>query len=170
MPVIFAIQALDRACRPLEDVTVDLWHTNSEGFYSADNSGSSSTEQFLREYCANNNQRALQSRWHRGVQVTDANGVVYFKSCFPGWYAGRTNHIHLRFVVNGRVTLDTQLAFPDATCDEIFRNHPDYTGRPQDTTGTRDSVFGASFANYVMEIRKNEDRSMLAFKAVSLNV
>lgn len=170
VPTIFAIQALDRNCNPVPGVIVDLWHTNAEGFYSADNTQSSSTEVFLREYCANNNQRAMNSRWHRGAQVTDADGVAYFKSCFPGWYAGRTNHIHLRFVNNGNVSLDTQLAFPDALCNEIHSGHEEYIGRVQDTTGTRDSVFGSAYSNFVMDIARNEDGSMLAYKAVSLNI
>lgn len=170
VPVVFAIQALDANCEPLEGVVVDLWHTNHEGYYSGDNSASSSQESFLREFCADNNARALASRWHRGVQITDADGVAYFKSCFPGWYAGRTNHIHLRFVHNGQVSLDTQLGFPDAVCNEIFTSNPDYSGQQQDTSGVGDSVFGASFDEYLMAVEKKSDRSMLAYKAVSLNV
>ena len=33
-------------------------------------------------------------RFCRGLQTTDANGVVSFKSFFPGWYNGRDLHIH----------------------------------------------------------------------------
>lgn len=170
VPVIFAIQALDRQCQPMAGVTVDLWHTNCEGYYSGDNSSSSSTEPFMAAFCADNNSRALASRWHRGVQVTDADGVAYFKSCFPGWYAGRTTHIHLRFVNNNSVALDTQLCFSDALCDEIYRTHPDYTGIPKDVANMADSVYGATWSEYLMEVIKNDDRSMLAYKAVSLNV
>ncbi|PRC06847.1 hypothetical protein CQ010_11320 [Arthrobacter sp. MYb211] len=31
----------------------------------------------------------------RGVQLTDANGIVRFTSIFPAYYAGRWPHIHL---------------------------------------------------------------------------
>jgi protocatechuate 3,4-dioxygenase beta subunit len=30
----------------------------------------------------------------RGVQTTDENGVVSFRTVFPGWYNGRALHIH----------------------------------------------------------------------------
>ena len=34
--------------------------------------------------------------WLRGVQQTDEDGIVEFETIVPGWYAGRTPHIHLR--------------------------------------------------------------------------
>jgi protocatechuate 3,4-dioxygenase beta subunit len=37
--------------------------------------------------------------WHcflRGYQVTDANGIARFTTIYPGWYSGRTVHIHVR--------------------------------------------------------------------------
>ena len=34
--------------------------------------------------------------WLRGVQQTDEDGMVEFETIVPGWYAGRTPHIHIR--------------------------------------------------------------------------
>src|SRR4029077_12309785 len=31
----------------------------------------------------------------RGYQITDSNGAVTFKTVVPGWYSGRTIHIHV---------------------------------------------------------------------------
>jgi protocatechuate 3,4-dioxygenase beta subunit len=31
----------------------------------------------------------------RGRQRTDSNGMVAFHTIYPGWYPGRTVHIHL---------------------------------------------------------------------------
>ena len=168
MPVIFAIQALNRSCNPMAGVVVEIWHTNCEGFYSADNSQSSSNDPFQGPYCANYNARAQASRWHRGAQITNGDGVAYFKSCFPGWYSGRTNHIHLAFIDNGRRALATQLSFEDALCNEIHINHPEYIGRRQDTSGTGDIVFGQQHSIFKMQTSHNPDGSMLAYKSVIL--
>ena len=32
----------------------------------------------------------------RGVQFTDSDGRVSFRTIFPGWYAGRATHLHVR--------------------------------------------------------------------------
>ncbi|KAL0933504.1 uncharacterized protein CTRU02_212467 [Colletotrichum truncatum] len=37
----------------------------------------------------------LNESWLRGVQQTGTDGVVRFKTIFPGWYNGRATHIHL---------------------------------------------------------------------------
>ncbi len=37
----------------------------------------------------------------RGVQLTDAHGMARMDTIFPGWYAGRTPHIHVRVHVGG---------------------------------------------------------------------
>ena len=34
--------------------------------------------------------------WLRGVQQTDEDGMVEFETVVPGWYAGRTAHIHVK--------------------------------------------------------------------------
>jgi len=191
VPVIFAFQVLNRNCQPLSGIIVDIWHTNCEGFYSADNSGAAkSSPDWNGPFCANNNQRAMQSRWHRGAQITNAQGEVYFKSCFPGWYAGRSNHLHALFVENGQELLATQFAFTDELNNEIHVNHPEYIGRPQDTPLARDSVFsggfgggfggfggfggggggGGSGANWVMDTKRNEDGSMLAYRSIILDI
>src|SRR5579863_1619737 len=40
----------------------------------------------------------------RGVQITDAHGVVEFKTIYPGHYPGRVNHIHMKVHVGGGAT------------------------------------------------------------------
>ena len=53
-----------------------LWHCTADGNYSLYSSGIT-------------NQNYL-----RGVQVSDASGLVSFTSIFPGCYSGRWPHIH----------------------------------------------------------------------------
>ncbi|WFR73358.1 intradiol ring-cleavage dioxygenase [Prescottella defluvii] len=78
----------------------------------------------------------------RGAQTTDANGVVRFTTIFPGWYTGRTVHIHLKVHIDKKTVLTTQLFFDDALTDEVFSTvspYTDHTGR--DTHNDTDGIF-----------------------------
>src|SRR5207245_9615235 len=66
-------------CVPLKGARVDIWHANSQGIYSAVNDFGTTGKKFLR-----------------GYQVTDGNGTVQFTTIYPGWYQGRTIHIHVK--------------------------------------------------------------------------
>ena len=50
----------------------------------------------------------------RGRQITDANGLVSYTSIFPGWYPGRSTHIHVHvYTTTGQSLLVTQIAYPE---------------------------------------------------------
>jgi protocatechuate 3,4-dioxygenase beta subunit len=50
----------------------------------------------------------------RGRQTTDANGLASFTTIFPGWYTGRTTHIHVHiYNASGTSLKITQIAFPE---------------------------------------------------------
>jgi len=68
-------------CVPLAGAKVDLWHCDAAGRYSdARSRGSSSVgEKFLR-----------------GYQRTNAAGTARFLTIYPGWYGGRTVHVHFK--------------------------------------------------------------------------
>ena len=56
-------------------------------------------------------------RFLRGYQVTDASGVAKFTTVYPGWYQGRSVHIHFKIRTNagGRnAEFVSQLYFDDA--------------------------------------------------------
>lgn len=69
----------ENSCTAMENVQVDIWHCNASGIYSAESSESTSSES-----------------WLRGYQLTDSTGKVSFTTILPGWYSGRTTHIHFR--------------------------------------------------------------------------
>jgi protocatechuate 3,4-dioxygenase beta subunit len=72
---------LGRECAPLPGVLVDLWQCDASGVYSD-----------VRE-------RAFDTRgkqFLRGYQTTDGHGTVAFETIYPGWYPGRTVHIHFK--------------------------------------------------------------------------
>jgi len=77
LPLYMAIHFVDfSTCEPVPDVFFDFWSCNSTGIYS----GVSAT--------ANGNSNTVTSSLNksflRGVQKTDLNGAVQFKSVFPG--------------------------------------------------------------------------------------
>ena len=116
------------SCEPIRDVFVDIWHTDAAGQYSGypgqgDDRADTSGETFLR-----------------GRQVTDAEGRVEFETIYPGWYPGRTVHIHFRaFTSEGRL-IASQLYFPDEVSDAVFESEPYSARGPRGTRNTNDSV------------------------------
>ena len=55
---------------------------------------------------------ATHKTFLRGIQKTDAKGVATFKTIYPGWYQGRTVHIHVKVSLGGNVVHTGQLYFP----------------------------------------------------------
>lgn len=165
LPVRLALQIVDAACEPLRGMAVEVWHTNLEGSYSGQT--------------PNNNmcladQDYASANFFRGTQTTDANGTVFFDTCFPGWYRGRAIHIHLRVSGAGIVVPVSQLFFPEETTAQIFAEHVEYKsfGQP-DTTFSNDNVISGIPAgergNHVLVIEKMSDGAMLASKVVQVS-
>jgi len=109
IPLTLSIYAYDsdNSCAAMANVEVAIWHCHGSGIYSAEDVEDTRGE-----------------TWLRGYQITDSNGLSTFKTIIPGWYAGRTTHIHLRL----RSTYDstttggtntTQLFFPQDVIDTI---------------------------------------------------
>jgi protocatechuate 3,4-dioxygenase beta subunit len=109
-------------CAALPGAAVDLWHCDAQGNYSATSS-------------ANENERFL-----RGRQIAGADGIVEFVTIYPGWYSGRTPHIHLKVFVGTREVATSQLFFPDELSAKIYAKPP-YAARGRaNTTNGEDGV------------------------------
>ena len=64
------------------------------------------------------------------MQVTDGDGLVEFETIYPGWYPGRTAHIHFRAYTEEGSLVSSQLYFPDEVTDVV------YAGAPYSLRGT----------------------------------
>jgi len=125
-------------CRPIKGATVDIWHCDAGGVYSGFGAGSSNRT-FLR-----------------GRQRTDAHGVAHFKTVYPGWYPGRTVHIHVKVHVRGNVVHTGQLFFADATTDAVYRKAP-YSKRPnRDPRNSGDSIFVNGGKRSLLKVKKTK--------------
>src|SRR5918993_3342967 len=85
----FRVSAMEGAgCRPLSGALVDVWQCDAIGVYSGVNdSGSHSRE---------------AKNFLRGYQVTESDGSTQFITIYPGWYPGRTVHIHFKVRVGAK--------------------------------------------------------------------
>ena len=136
MNVQIAVQNRSNGCAPLAGVLVDIWHCDKDGYYS--------------EYGGSGMQSINFQNAHflRGRQTTDAQGIVNFKTIFPGWYPGRAPHIHVEILDASENSLVvTQIAFPTGISDEVYTKATSfYTKGTQDTSNTGDGVFRDSIA------------------------
>jgi len=87
-------------CKRIAGATVEIWHADAGGNYSGIN-GASTT--FLR-----------------GQQTTNGVGRAEFTTIYPGWYMGRTAHIHVKVHVGGTVVHTGQLYFDDTITDALW--------------------------------------------------
>ena len=125
-------------CRPIEGASVDIWHADAGGVYSGFGAGSGNRT------------------FMRGVQKTDANGIATFQTVYPGWYQGRTVHIHVKVHIGGNVVHTGQLFFNDAVTDAVYRRSP-YSKRPNRTTrNAADSIYVNGGSKSLVKIAKRD--------------
>lgn len=111
------------SCRRLRRADVEIWHADTQGAYSGVGSAGAS------------------SRFLRGHQRTNANGVVRFETIYPGWYMGRTPHIHLKVHVGGNEVHTGQLFFRESVSREIYRTRNYRSHGQADTSNATDMIF-----------------------------
>ena len=80
----------------------------------------------------------------RGAQVADPAGIVRFTTIYPGWYAGRTTHIHCKVHIDKQTVLTTQLYLDDAITEQVYTAAPYNAHTGRDTTNATDAIFDES--------------------------
>jgi protocatechuate 3,4-dioxygenase beta subunit len=125
VPLALRTTVLDvSSCKPIKGAAVDIWHCDAGGTYSGFAQEGTEGRTFLR-----------------GIQRTDVKGLATFDTIYPGWYSGRTVHIHVRVYLGGSIVHTGQLFFPDTLTDAVFRRAP-YNRRPaRNTRNASDSIF-----------------------------
>jgi protocatechuate 3,4-dioxygenase beta subunit len=122
-------------CTPLVGAVVDMWHCDALGAYSDVSAGMGQSN-------------TVGQKFLRGYQVTDANGRVAFQTIFPGWYSGRTVHIHFKVRTDPdsqqRFEFTSQLFFDEATTDAVIAQAPYNEKGAPDTTNSSDNIFDSS--------------------------
>jgi protocatechuate 3,4-dioxygenase beta subunit len=95
--------------KPLAGAAVYLWHCDRAGRYSL------------------YDQHISGENYLRGVQESDANGKLTFKTVFPAAYDGRWPHMHFEIyeslaaaTAGGSKLRTSQLALPKETCDLVY--------------------------------------------------
>ena len=107
--VTLTIQDSANGCSALANAAVYIWHCDQDGLYSMYSNG------------------ATDENYLRGVQETDADGRVTFKTIFPAAYSGRWPHMHFEVYSSladatggGSPIATSQLALPKDACDVVF--------------------------------------------------
>lgn len=117
-------------CRPISGAQVDLWQCDAEGIYSdvQDPRFNTKGQKFLR-----------------GYQLTDGKGEARFLTVYPGWYEGRTVHLHFKIrtepAAQRGFEFTSQLYFDDALTDRVHASGP-YTSKGKARTRNhQDEIF-----------------------------
>jgi len=115
---------------PIPNCVVEIWHCDAGGVYSGFESSSAASRD--------------DGTYLRGAQVTNADGVAQFTTIYPGWYPGRTVHIHLKVHVDRRTVLTGQLYFDEDLNDAVNATEPydEHAGRR--TLNSNDRLFEES--------------------------
>jgi protocatechuate 3,4-dioxygenase beta subunit len=84
----------------------------------------------------------------RGYQVTDSSGKVSFRTIYPGWYGGRTVHIHFKVRTDPDAAqgaeFTSQFFFDEATTDAVIAQAPYNQKGSPDTRNANDNIFDSS--------------------------
>jgi len=118
---------------------VDVWHCDALGAYS-DVGENGTTGQ----------------KWLRGSQITNAQGIARFTTIFPGWYQGRTVHIHfkIRTLVEGKThDFTSQFFFNDALTEKIHAKQPYAQNGQRDVRNDRDGIYRESGGQLLLNLK-----------------
>jgi protocatechuate 3,4-dioxygenase beta subunit len=132
---------------------VDVWHCDALGVYSDTRDpifGDTRGRKFLR-----------------GYQWTSDAGTAEFLTIYPGWYQGRTVHVHFKIQTGSASAahheFTSQLYFEDTLTDRVH-TQPPYARKGQRTLrNAGDGIFRSGGANLLLKIAKQGEGYAAAF-------
>ncbi|KAG5968837.1 hypothetical protein E4U57_004013 [Claviceps arundinis] len=133
VPIYVDFQFVDvKTCEAVPHLIVDVWHANALGVYSGVTAAG---------------QGGLKTNFGRGVQITDDEGVVQYRSIFPGHYIDRTSHLHVMSTNNatvlgngtfeGGTVLHIGQTYFDQSLISVVEANPPYSSNKQPFTDNR---------------------------------
>jgi protocatechuate 3,4-dioxygenase beta subunit len=136
-PLTLRLTVLDAStCKPITGAAVDIWHASAAGAYSGE--------------AANN---TVGRTYLRGIQRTDGQGLALFKTMYPGWYPGRTVHIHVKVHLGGNVVHTGQLFFRDSFTDAVYKRTPYKARGARDVRNADDSIYAGGGGRSLLSMR-----------------
>jgi len=127
-------QVSGTSCAPLPGALVDIWHCDALGLYSDVNAGMGNPD-------------TRGQKFLRGYQVTDNDGSAQFTTIYPGYYTGRSVHIHfkIRLFAGSQRTFEftSQVFFDDSLTDQVFTQTPYNTKSARGTRNTNGGIYSS---------------------------
>ncbi|GAA0602110.1 hypothetical protein GCM10010174_17720 [Kutzneria viridogrisea] len=154
VPVELSFTLVDvKRCVPLPNASVDVWHCDALGYYS----GFTANDPDSPALAGDDGVPTDDLTFCRGVQVSDTNGLVVFRTIYPGWYYGRTIHIHVKVYTGGREVHTGQLYFQDQLTAQVAALDPYRTHQFRRWRNSEDFIYlqqgGASSVLKVTQVR-----------------
>ncbi|PTR00913.1 dioxygenase-like protein [Mucilaginibacter yixingensis] len=157
LTVKIIILSNSNSCNPLANAMVDIWHCDKDGNYS--------------EYGGSGMQATDYTSVHflRGRQTTDTSGLVTYTSIFPGWYSGRSTHIHVHVYNSSGTSLKvTQIAFPEGSGSAVAQVNGYSKGLTGYTYNASDNVFSDSYATEIAAVTGNTTDGFVLTMSISV--
>jgi protocatechuate 3,4-dioxygenase beta subunit len=144
-------QIANGKCTPLSGAMVDIWHCDAAGTYSGVNDNMIGFN-------------TVGQKFLRGFQVTDKNGIARFTTIYPGWYPGRTPHIHFKVRTpasavaanqkNSIYEFTSQLFFDDSLSDQVFASAPYSTKGVRDRRNSDDGIYREAGDTLMLDVTR----------------
>jgi hypothetical protein len=129
------------SCSPLTGAFVDIWHCDALGTYSDVRDGGFDTR---------------GQKYLRGYQVTDSSGSAQFQTIYPGWYSGRTVHIHFKIRLftgtEESYEFTSQLFCDDTFSDQVYTQAPYNSRGARNTRNNQDGIFNGGGSQLILDV------------------
>lgn len=168
VPLSLRLVVLDaRTCKPISEAALDIWHCDALGLYSGftrqnpmDPGGP--PPGFDPQHPGSRpgppegfgpppeNHPTDKLTFCRGIQITGPDGGASFRTIFPGFYMGRTNHVHFKVRLGGHASGHTYSeghtshigqVFPEDLNVQLMSRPPYARHHIHRTTTAEDGVF-----------------------------
>lgn len=154
VPLQLGIRLAREDATPVQDATVEIWQCDALGRYSGFPPPNDATVVTAAD--APRGEYLPDQTFLRGRQPADVAGMVEFRTIYPGWYPGRTVHIHVMVHV-AEAIFTSQLYFPDDLNERVLTLEP-YGQRPgRDTTNGSDEIFPTGGDPAILDVTPEGD-------------